>query len=154
MTLSNMRLLGLSASLIIFLFSALLLPSCKDKAIIGIGTVGPALGPDGQVLANVITFDYNLKEPESVNILVDGKRIKTVKIEGNGSWRIEVDDDRLKISENGSIFELPVPHAGVLASKSSTNEADQIGCDISVDGHNVVRIECSNLRIGHPAKRS
>jgi len=150
MPLTNMRFLGLSASLIVFLIGALLLPSCKDKAIIGIGTVGPALGPDGQVIANVVTFDYNLKAPESVNFMVGGKRIKTVKIEGKGSWRIEVDGDRLKISESGTIFELPVPHAGVLASKSSTNEADQIGWDISVDGHNVVRVECPNLRIGQP----
>jgi len=150
MTLTNMRFLRLSASLIIFLFGVLLLQSCKDKAIIGIGTAGPALGPDGQVLANVVTFDYNLKAPESVNLLVDGKRIKTVKIEGKGSWRIEVDGDRLKISESGSILELPVPHAGVLASKSSINEADQIGWDISVDGQNVVRVESSNLRIGQP----
>lgn len=134
---------------ITFLCAAFLLASCKDKptATVILGTMGPTLGPDGNVLANIVTFDYNLKAPEQIQFWVEGKQIKSVEIDGKGSWRIEVADDKLKISDNARIFELPIQDEGLLASKSSINQSGHMGWDISIDGHNVVRIQ-SNLNIG------
>jgi hypothetical protein len=62
---------------ITFLCAASLLASCKDKdedkdnpTTTGIlGTVGPTLGPDGKVLANVVTFEYQLEGPKQVQFV-------------------------------------------------------------------------------------
>ena len=137
---------------IIFLCAAFLLASCKDNdkpALTGtLGTMGPTLGPDGHVLTNLITFDYQLEVPRQVQFWVEGKQIKSVEIDGNGSWRIEVAGNKLKISDNALIFEVPIEHDGLLCSKSSINEAGYRGWDISIDGHNMVRLQ-SNPSVGN-----
>ncbi|MCU0795394.1 MAG: hypothetical protein MUF31_05595 [Akkermansiaceae bacterium] len=128
-----------------FLCASFLLASCKDNdkpALTGtLGTMGPKLGPDGQVLSNLITFDYKLEVPRQVQFWVEGKHIKSVEIDGNGSWRIEIAGETLKISDDALIFEVPIEHDGLLGSNSSVNEAGYRGWDISIDGHNIVRLQ-------------
>jgi hypothetical protein len=134
---------------ITIIFAAFLLASCKDKptATVHLGTMGPTLGPDGDVLSNIVTFDYNLKAPEQIQILVEDKQIKSAEIDGKGSWRIEVAGDKLKISDDAIIFESPIQKKGLLASKSYVNKAGHMGWDISIDGQPVVKIQ-SNISTG------
>lgn len=134
---------------ITIMFAGFLLASCKDKptATVLLGTMGPTLGPDGDVLSNIVTFDYNLKAPEQIQFLVEDKQIKSAEIDGKGSWRIEVTGDKLKISDDAIIFESPIQKEGLLASKSYINKTGHMGWDISIDGQPVVKIQ-SNVSIG------
>ena len=129
--------------------AAFLLASCKDKPTVTVllGTMGPTMGPDGDVLSNIVTFDYNLKAPEQVQFWVEDKQIKSVEIDGKGSWRIEVSGDKLNVSDNAIIFELPIQNEGLLASKSYINKSGHMGWDISIDGQPVVKIQ-SNVSMG------
>lgn len=138
-----------------FLCAAFLLSSCKEKNSLTatgiVGTMGPTLGPDGKVLANIVTFEYQLEAPRQVQFWEKGKQIKSVEIDGKGRWRIEVAGNKLKISDDALIFELPVQQDGLLASKSSINDAGHRGWDISIDGDNVLRLQ-PNPSIGTPQK--
>jgi hypothetical protein len=139
--------------LIALVFGLLALSNFKENPLFDFGPIsitGPTRGPDGEVTANMLSFNYNLKAPELVHLLVEGKRIKTVVIEGRGRWRIDVSDGKLKIFENGVILELPIDKEGILASHASTNESNQFVIDISVDSNKVIKIECPNQIMGQP----
>jgi hypothetical protein len=113
--------------------------------------MGPTLGPDGKVLVNIVTFEYELRAPRQVQFWVEGKQIKSVEINGKGRWSIEVAGDKLKISDDSLIFEMNIQHDGILASKSSISKAGHRGWDISIDGHDVVRLQ-ANPSIGNQQK--
>lgn len=136
------------------MFAAFLLASCKDKPreTVFLGTMGPTLAPNGEVLSNIVNFDYNLKAPEQIQFMVEDTQIKSFEIDGKGSWRIEVSGDKLTISDDAIIFESPIQKEGLIASKSYINEAGHMGWDISIDGQPVVKIQ-SNVSIGRNRKK-
>jgi hypothetical protein len=138
---------------ILFLITAMLCSSCKDKPIIQIGsvyTIGPSIDPDGKLLSNVITFHYEAKDPEPVHLVLDENRVKTVMIEGKVNWRIEVHDRKVRISNGETIMEVPISEEGTLDSDVSVNKSRQMVFDISVNSRNVLRIECPTQIIDSP----
>ena len=134
---------------IAFLCAAFLLAACNEKAEPApagiLGTMGPTKSPDGSVLSNIVTFDYDLEAPRQIQFWVKGEQIKSVEVDGKGSWRIEASSEKLRISDASLIFETPIPQAGILASNSSINKEGHRGWDISIDGHNVVRLQSSPI---------
>jgi len=127
--------------------------SCKDKPLIEFGevyTTGPTRGPDGELLSNVILFHYKAEDPEPVHILVDGQRVKSVTVDGKVTWRIEVVEGNVKVSDGDTILEVPTSEEGTLDSNVTVNKLKQMVFDISVGESRVMSLECPKQIIDSP----
>lgn len=135
----------------LLLLVAIAFSSCKEEPLVKFGdtyTTGPNRGPDGEILSNTITFHYEAKNPETVHLLVGGNRVKTVMITGKVNWRIEVIDQKVKVSNEHLILEAPVTEGEILDSNVVVNESKQMAFDISVGNTKVLMIDCPEKLVG------